>query len=63
MAIGIVVAILSEEIHQKDIKLIESKEKFRSVAVSAVDGIITIDTDGKIVFLQYQLKKYFWLQH
>jgi PAS domain S-box-containing protein len=59
MAIGIVVAILSEEIYQKDIKLTESQEKFRSVAVSAVDGIITTDTDGKIVFFNNSLKNIF----
>ena len=59
MAIGIVVAILSEEIYQKDIKLIESQEKFRSVAMSAVDGIITTDTDGKIVLFNTSLKNIF----
>jgi len=48
MAIGVVVVILSEDIAQKDIKLRESQEKFRSVADSAVDGIITTDIDGNI---------------
>jgi PAS domain S-box-containing protein len=59
MTVGIVVAILSEEIQQKDIKLLESEEKFRSVADSAVDGIITTDTDGKIVLFNSSLKKIF----
>ena len=59
MTVGIVVAILSEEIHQKDIKLHESQEKFRSVADSAVDGIITTDTDGNIVLFNPSLKNIF----
>jgi len=59
MAIGIVVAVLSEDIAQKDIKLRESQEKFRSVADSAVDGIITTDTDGKIVLFNPNLKNIF----
>jgi PAS domain S-box-containing protein len=59
MAIGIVVAVLSEEIEQKDVKLRESEEKFRSVADSAVDGIITTDTEGKIVLFNSSLKNIF----
>jgi PAS domain S-box-containing protein len=59
MAIGVVVAILSEEIHQKDINLFESQEKFQSVAMSAVDGIITTDTDGMIVLFNNSLKNIF----
>jgi PAS domain S-box-containing protein len=59
MAIGVVVAILSEDIAHKDIKLRESQEKFRSVADSAVDGIITTDTDGKIVLFNPSLKNIF----
>jgi len=59
MAVGIVVAVLSEEILQKDIKLRESEGKFRSVADSAVDGIITTDTDGKIVLFNSSLKNIF----
>ena len=59
IAIGIVVAVLSEEMLQKDIKLRESQEKFRSVADSAVDGIITTDTDGKIVLFNPSLKNIF----
>jgi PAS domain S-box-containing protein len=59
MAIGVVVAILSEDISQKDVKLRESQEKFRSVADSAVDGIITTDTNGKIVLFNPSLKNIF----
>ena len=59
MAVGVVVAILSEEMLQKDIKLRDSQEKFRSVADSAVDGIITTDTEGKIVLFNPSLKNIF----
>ena len=37
----------------------ESEQKFRSVANSAVDGIITIDTNGKIVLFNPSLKNIF----
>ncbi len=56
---GIVVVILSEEIEQKDIKLRESQEKFRSVADSAVDGIITTDNKGNIVLFNPSLENMF----
>jgi PAS domain S-box-containing protein len=59
MAVGVVVAISSEEMLQKDIKLRESQEKFRSVADSAVDGIITTDTEGRIVLFNPSLKNIF----
>jgi PAS domain S-box-containing protein len=59
IAVGIVVSILSEEIHHKDIELRESQEKFRSVADSAVDGIITTDNSGKIVLFNPSLKDIF----
>ena len=59
IAVGIVVAILSEEIELKDIKLRESQEKFRSVADSAVDGIITTDNTGKIILFNPSLETMF----
>ena len=59
MSVAVVVVILSEEIEQKDIKLSESEEKFRSVANSAVDAIITTDTNGKIVLFNSSLTNIF----
>ena len=59
MAIGIVVAVLSENITKKYNKLLESQEKFRSIIDSSVDGIITTDMDGKIVLFNYSLKNIF----
>ena len=51
--------ILSEEIELKDINLQESQEKFRAVANSAVDGIITTDNTGKIVLFNPSLENMF----
>lgn len=59
ISIGIVVAILSDVINKKDEELIKSEEKFRSVADSAVDGIITTDKYGSIVLFNSSLKRIF----
>jgi len=59
ISIGIVVAILSDVINKKDKELIKSEEKFRSVADSAVDGIITTDKHGGIVLFNSSLKRIF----
>lgn len=59
LSIGIVVAILSDVINKKDKELSASEEKFRSVADSAVDGIITTDKDGDIVLINPSLKRIF----
>ena len=59
MAIGIVVVFLSENITEKYNKLLESQEKFQSIIDSAVDGIITTDMDGKIVYVNHSLKNIF----
>lgn len=59
ISVGVVVAILSEEMLQKDIKLRESQGKFRSVADSAVDGIITTDTEVKIILFNPSLENMF----
>ena len=59
ITVGVLVAFLSEEMLQKDIKLRESQEKFRSVADSAVDGIITTDNTGKIILFNPSLENMF----
>lgn len=59
ISIGIVVAILSDIINKKDKELSASEEKFRSVANSAVDGIITTDKHGAIVLINPSLKRIF----
>ncbi|UTB33488.1 MAG: PAS domain S-box protein [Methanobacterium sp. ERen5] len=59
LSIGIVVAILSDVINKKDKELSASEEKFRSVANSAVDGIITTDKNGNIVLINPSLKRIF----
>ncbi|WP_052296782.1 sensor histidine kinase [Methanobacterium lacus] len=59
LSIGIVVAILSDVINKKDKELSASEEKFRSVANSAVDGIITTNQNGDIVLMNPSLKRIF----
>jgi len=59
ISIGIVVAVLSDVINKKDKELSKSEEKFRSVADSAVDGIITTDKHGGIVLFNSSLKRIF----
>ncbi|MBM4241970.1 MAG: PAS domain S-box protein [Euryarchaeota archaeon] len=49
MVVGVVVTFLSERIQKTENRLIESARKFWSVAESAIDGIITTDTNGNIV--------------
>jgi PAS domain S-box-containing protein len=62
LIIGVVVAILSEEISANQQKLKESEKKFASVAKTAVDGILTTDHLGKIVFVNDSLLKIFGYQ-
>lgn len=55
LAIGVVVAVLSEEIMADEEKLLASEEKFRSVAETAVDGIVTTDVRGRIILFNHSL--------
>ena len=48
--IGAVVTILSEIITADERKIRESEGKFKSVAQSAADGILTSDDQGKIIY-------------
>lgn len=59
LIIGVVVTLLSQEISGKEQKLQESEEKFRSVAQSAVDGILTTDDKGKMIFVNEGILKIF----
>ncbi|OPY25069.1 MAG: sensory histidine kinase AtoS [Methanobacterium sp. PtaU1.Bin242] len=55
LAIGVVVAVLSEEIMASHEKIHASEEKFRSVAETAVDGIVTTDVRGRIILFNHSL--------
>lgn len=55
LAIGVVVAVLSEEIMTSHEKIHASEEKFRSVAETAVDGIVTTDAQGRIILFNHSL--------
>ena len=59
IVVGLVVAFLSYEINQREDKLRDSENKFRSVSESAVDGIITTDTEGRIVIINHSTEKIF----
>lgn len=59
MAVGVVVVLLSEQIAGTEKRLRESEAKFRSVSQSAVDGIITTDSNGDIVILNESILKIF----
>lgn len=59
LILGAIVAILSEEMASKEKKKEESEEKFRSVAQTAVDGIITVDGKGRIVYVNDSVQKIF----
>jgi len=59
MAISTVITVLSEQISITEKRLSESEEKFRSVAQSAVDGIITTDANGNIVLFNESLLNIF----
>ena len=62
LIIGAIVAILSQEISTNEHKALESEEKFRSVAQTAVEGIITADERGRIVFVNESLLNLFGYQ-
>lgn len=59
LIIGIIVSILSEEISFNKQKHMESENKFRSIAQTAVEGIITTDQLGKIAFVNESILNIF----
>lgn len=63
MAVGVVVVLLSEQIAAAEDKLRASEERFRSVSQSAVDGIITTNSQGDIVIFNDSLQKIFGYHH
>ncbi|MCE5213848.1 MAG: PAS domain S-box protein [Methanobacterium sp.] len=62
LIIGAVVTILSEIIASDEQKIRESEEKFRSVAYSAADGILTADNQGKITYINDSFQEIFKYQ-
>lgn len=51
ISVSIITVFLSERIEKSRILIQTSEEQFRSVVESAIDGIITTDVSGKIVFV------------
>ena len=59
ISISVITVFLSERIEKSQIKLKTSEEMFRSVVESAIDGIITTDMSGKVVFTNKSFQKIF----
>lgn len=57
--VSIITVILSERIEKSQIKLKTSEESFRSVVESAIDGIITTNLEGNVVFVNESFQKMF----
>jgi PAS domain S-box len=59
ISVSVITVLLSERIEKSQIKLKTSEESFRSVVESAIDGIITTDMSGKVVFANNSFRKIF----
>lgn len=59
ISVSVITVILSERIEKSQIKLKTSEEMFRSVVESAIDGIITTNMSGKVVFANKSFQKIF----
>jgi len=59
ISVSIITVLLSERIEKSQIKLKTSEESFRSVVESAIDGIITTDISGNVVFANKSFYKLF----
>ena len=57
--VSVITVILSERIEKSQIKLKTSEESFRSVVESAIDGIITTNLEGNVVFVNESFQKMF----
>ena len=59
ISVSLITVILSEKIEKSRIHLQNSEERYRSVVESAIDGIITTDTFGKVIFSNESFQKIF----
>ncbi len=59
ISVSVITVILSERIEKSQIKSKTSEEMFRSVVESAIDGIITTDMSGNVVFANKSFQKIF----
>ncbi len=59
ISVSIITVILSERIEKSRIKIKTSEERFRTVVESAIDGIITADVSGKVVFVNESFQRIF----
>jgi len=59
ISISVITILLSERIEKSQIKLKTSEEMFRSVVESAIDGIVTTNMSGNVVFVNESFQKMF----
>ncbi len=59
ISVSIITILLSERMEKSQIKLKTSEEMFRSVVESAIDGIITTNMSGNVVFVNESFQKMF----
>ncbi|HMK53324.1 MAG TPA: PAS domain S-box protein [Methanobacteriaceae archaeon] len=59
ISVSIITVILSERIEKSRLRLKISETRFRSVVESALDGIITTDISGDVVFVNESFQKMF----
>lgn len=59
ISVSIIIVVLSERIEKSQIKLKTSEEMFRSVVETAIDGIITSNMSGDVVFANKSFQKIF----
>lgn len=59
ISVSVITILLSESIEKSQIRLKTSEEMFRSVVESAIDGIITTNLSGNVVFVNESFQKMF----
>ncbi len=59
ISVSAITILLSEKIEKSQIKVKTSEEMFRSVVESAIDGIITTNISGNVVFVNKSFQKMF----
>ena len=59
ISVSVITILLSERIEKSQVKLKTSEEMFRSVVESAIDGIITTNIEGNVVFANESFQKMF----
>jgi PAS domain S-box-containing protein len=59
ISVSVITVILSERIEKSQMKILESEEKFRSVVESAAEAIISINSQGNVIFWNKEAQNIF----